>query len=190
MKEKIILDKDVILPQKETLEVYKLNVQGAPQYVVSEEKVKYWLSTHTECKCGNIHRRTSYCNPCAERRQKDSYLKHQFKEWDGTTCVCIHNSDEYFWDPESIEEYCEENECESEDLRLMICEPNKLHEIGAEHFYEQDYWPENLDSLADFDKVLNEKLKELNAYIQTLKPISWSQGRFRTEHKYEPEWKK
>jgi len=43
--------------------------------------------------------------------------------------------------------------------------------------------PENYDSLSDFSKEFVQKLKEFNEYIATLKPLSWSEGIYRTEYK-------
>src|SRR6187402_1772068 len=140
-KEKIILEKDVVLPPKETIEVYNLGTDKVPQYIVTEKTAIYKLTTHIECDCGNVYARNSYCSFCASKREKESYFKKPFKEWDGETAICIHNDDTYFWDEESIVDYIEENELESEDLRLVICEPNHLHEIDIEYFCEQDYFP-------------------------------------------------
>ena len=52
--EKIILEKDVILPNKETIEVYNLGTVQQPRYVVTEKTVRKELSTHKVCEsCGN-----------------------------------------------------------------------------------------------------------------------------------------
>ncbi len=187
MKEKIILEKDVVLPQKTTIEVFEMPA-GYPKYIVTEETARQHLATHKKCELGHIYPKNSYCARCAGKRSNENYLKKEFQEWDGETPLVIYNDDTYFWNQESIEEYIEENELESDELQLVICRPNHLHEICED--YWEDGWPENLDSIADFDKVLDEKLKDINAYIKTLKPVSWSEGKYRTEYKYEPEWKK
>lgn len=177
--EKIILEKDVILPNKETIEVYNLGTVKNPRYVVTENTVRKELSTHKVCEsCGNNISKHSYCYPCYESKNKDNYFKKEFKEWDGKTPLVIYNSDEYFFDGDSVLDYIEENE--EEDLQLMICEPNYCPELSEEYFTEE-FLPENYNDLGDFDKGLVQKVKELNEYIRTLKPMSWSQGRYRTE---------
>ena len=51
---KIILEKDVILPNKETIEVCNLGTVENPRYVVTENTVRKELSTHKVCEsCGN-----------------------------------------------------------------------------------------------------------------------------------------
>lgn len=141
--EKIILEKDVILPNKETIEVYNLGTVQQPRYVVHESRARKELSTHNVCEsCGNNIIKNSYCHPCYESKNNERYLNKEFKEWDGKTPLVIYNSDEYF---------------------------------------TEEYLPENFDDLGDFDKGLVQKIKELNEYIGTLKPMSWNQGRYRTE---------
>ena len=180
--EKIILEKDVVLPNKETIEVYNLGTVQQPIYIVHESRVRKELSTHNVCEsCGNNISKHSYCRPCYESKNSERYLKKEFKEWDGKTPLVIYNSDEYFFDADSVLDYIEENE--EEDLQLMICEPNYCPELSEEYFTEE-YLPENYDVLGDFDKGLVQKVKELNEYIRTLKPMSWSEGRYRTEFNF------
>lgn len=180
--EKIILEKDVILPNKETIEVYNLGTAQQPRYIVTEQTVRKELSTHKLCgDCGSTIEKNSYCHSCYESKNKDNYLKKEFKEWDGKTPLIIYNSDEYFFDEDSLLDYIEE--AEEDNIQLMICTPNHCPELSEEYFTEE-YLPENFDDLGDFDKSLVQKIKELNEYISTLKPMSWSQGRYRTEYRF------
>jgi RNA polymerase subunit RPABC4/transcription elongation factor Spt4 len=179
--EKIILEKDVILPPKETIEVYNLGTAQAPQYIVSEKTALYTLMTHKICEnCGNIVGKNSYCRPCSEKRQNENYLKKEFREWDGETPLVIYNSDFYLFDLDDLTECIAENGIIG--LQLMICEPNYCPELSEEYFAEE-FLPENYDSLVEFDEGLVLKIKELNEYIRTLKPISWTEGKYRTEYK-------
>lgn len=179
--EKIILEKDVVLPNKEIIEVFNLGTKINPRYILSEKTVRSEMATHKECdKCGDIIRKKSFCNSCRDKIEKEKYLKKPFIKWDGETPVCINNSDQYFWSSDEIDDYLEENEIKSSELELVICAPNHIRSI------DEDYWsdemPEEYDSLSDFSKEFSEKLKEFNDYISTLKPLSWSQGVFRTEY--------
>ena len=176
-----ILAKDVVLPQKETIEVFNLGTKEAPRYIVTENTVRRELSTHEECSsCGNIIEKNRYCDFCQSKKESESYFKKPFREWDGETPVCIHNSDQYFWGSDEIDDYLEENEIDVSELKLVICTPNHVSQV------DEDYWademPENYDSLSDFNKEFVQKLKEFNDYISTLKPLSWSQGIYRTEY--------
>jgi len=177
--EKILLEKDVLVPIPEKMDVYK--VEGIPtRYFLSENSVRKNLATHKTCEeCGDTIKVRSFCRKCSEKKQNENYSKSKFLEWDGKTPLVIYNSDDYFFDEDSLIDYIEENE--TEDLRLMICTSNYCPNIDEDYF--SDEMPENYDTLSDFDKVLVEKLKEINKYISSLKPMSWSQGRFRTEYK-------
>ena len=181
-EEKIILEKDVVLPEKETIEVYNIGTKESPNYVLSEISARNQLITHYCClECGSIVKKGYSCNKCAEKRMDDKYSKAPFKEWDGETPLCIFNDDTYFFSEDEIEDYLEENEIEADELQLMICSPNHVHEIDADYWY--DDMPECYDSLEQFSKEFVEKLVEFNKYISTLPPLSWSQGIYKTAYK-------
>jgi len=46
MDNKIILEEDVILPEKETIEVFNIGTKLEPRYIISESTVRKELSTH------------------------------------------------------------------------------------------------------------------------------------------------
>ena len=173
---KTLLKEDVILPQKETIEVYNVGTAESPRYIVTEKSAREALATHSECStCGHTYRKSSYCENCSDKRAVERYQNKPFKEWDGETPLCIYNTDQYFFSEEDLQDYIEDN---GEPTELVICSPNYLRPI------EEDYWediiPENYGSLSeDFTK----KLKEFNNYIEDLEPISWSEGIYRTEYK-------
>lgn len=180
-QEVILLEKDVVLPSKETIEVYNIGTAEIPIYIVTEHTVRRELSTHKICEgCGEVLEKRTYCQTCSSKKSAENYFKKTFKEWDGETPLVIYNDDTYFFDEESLQDYIEENG--DENLELVICEPNYCPELTEEYFSEE-YLPENYDGLDDFDKGLVQKIKELNEYIKTLGPMSWSGGRFRTEYK-------
>lgn len=180
LEKPILLEKDVVLPAKETIEVYNIGTVEKPRYIVTEHTVRRELSTHKQCeKCGSVFENNSYCDSCSSKSENESYWKKPFKEWDGKTPLVIYNSDQYFFDAEDVEFYIEENKIDPKELNLMICYPNNCIQIGEEYF--TDEMPENFDCLSDFDKGLVSKINDLNFYISTLKPMSWSEGNYRTE---------
>lgn len=177
--EKIILPENVEL-EKVTIEVFK-SKDGKGAYFLSEDKARADLSTHKRCDCGEIIEIRDYCQPCASKRSHERYLNMPFEEWDETTPVCIYHSDEYFFSPEDIDDYLENNGLLPEDLELVICEPNYLREI--EESYWEDIMPENWDELSDGNKEVAAKLKELNELIRKQPAFSWGQGSKRTTYK-------
>jgi hypothetical protein len=177
-EQKIILEADVVLPLKETIEVYNIGTKEHPRFIVTEQTVRKELSTHKTCDCGNIYEKNSYCDPCATKRSLENYCNKPFKVWDGTTPLCTWDNDTYLFDIESIEEYLEENELEPSDLQLMICEENNISNIDES--YWEDIMPENWDSMADGNKEFVQKLKEFNEFINMQPPFSWREGNHRT----------
>ena len=183
MKKEIILEKDVKLPIKQIIEVYNLGTESNPSYVLTEKTARYRLSTHKNCEnCGSVMSKTSYCQSCYSKKQSEKYIQKPFKEWDGETPLVIYNSDIYFFDEEDIQNYLEEKD-DDDDLELMICEPIYVSQIDETYFLEN--LSENIKTLDDFDKDLAEKIKKLNEYIKTLKPIGWLEGKFKTQYKNE-----
>lgn len=172
--------KEMILP---TDEGTILKVETVPVYYsrhgkpfLTEQSARNDGATHNFCKCGQPKTKSNiYCEAC-EPKEEDRYLKKPFKEWDSETPLVIYGDDQYFFDEDSILEYCDENEIEkTTDLRLCICEPNHFTEIEPD--YWSDIWPENADELP---KEVDEALKKFNAVLNKAKPFSWSEGAYRT----------
>jgi len=140
-----------------------------------ESMARYRGCTHKTCECGKpMVKHYLKCEDCRFISTQEQYLKLEFKEWDGITPVCIYDTDTYFFDEDDIRDYCNDNECESEDLMLVLCKPNYPSQI--ESYIWEDILPED----GDIPKALQDKMDELNKFIQTLPPFSWSQGNKRT----------
>lgn len=181
---------DVIVPAPEKMDVWVVNnKRGNPIYCLSEDAYRRNVATQLKCStCGTNYESNSFCRVCSDKKQEESYNKKPFKVWDGNEPLVIYQDDTYFFDEDQLKDYIYENDLDDEDvknLRLMICEPNNCREIEEDYF--GDEMPENMDSLEEFDKGLVEKLKEINTYIKTLPPISWSQGMYRTTYTIEKE---
>lgn len=179
-EEVILLESDVVLPVPEKMDVYK--VEGNPiRYFLTPESARKHMATHKKCEtCEEIYAVRSYCRTCSAKRREEGYMKLPFKSWDYETPLTLYDDDKYFFDQEDLDFYISDNEIDPKDLRLVICKPNLCTTISEEYF--ADEMPENYDSLDQFDKGLVEKLKDVNEYIKTLRPMSWSAGDFRTEY--------
>jgi hypothetical protein len=141
-----------------------------------ERMARYDGCTHTLCAdCGKpVEKIRGYskCNKCREISDNKLFESYKKQEWDEVTPITIFRGDEYFFDRDSLDEYCEENENTPDKLQLLICVPNYVKEINDDIYC--DYLPEDR-SLDDVAPELAEKIKELNAYIRENNIIiSWS----------------
>lgn len=173
----------IILPSDSEAAEFK-TVQGwvgrdGRFYGKDERTARYAGSTHAVCEaCGAVAPKGRVkCDPCGAKSAHERYLKLPFKEWDGLTPLCLFGDDQYFFDSYDIDEYCENNEVSAEELELVICEPNYYTQIDF------DYWTDILPEDREVDEELVKKVDELNAFIEQLKPASWSEGRTRTEYR-------
>ncbi len=189
MNEEIILPSDDRAAKLTTVTGW---VSRAGHFYGNDERTaRYDGSTHNKCEtCGAVaNKGWLSCAACSNKKRHEKYLEIPFKEWDGTTPLCLHHDDKYFFSEDDLIEFIEENEDENytgEDLELMICEPNYASEIDADDMY-QDILPED-QSLDDRYPELAAKIEEVNQFIrEEKKAISWNEGRWRTEYKYKRE---
>lgn len=150
--------------------------------VDSTEKKRIWLYTQTllikKCEKGHIYtKHWISCQDCREEDLPEKYLRLEFKEWDGETPLVIYETDDYFFDAESIQDYAEDNEIDIKDLKLVICNPVYLNQV-CESYWE-DALPEDW-SVGDVCKEVEQKLKELNEVISKARVASWWAGKYRT----------
>lgn len=143
-----------------------------------EHMARYEGSTHDICKCGEEKEKGyTICEKCRAAKNIENYYKMPFKEWDGKTPLVLFNDDRYFFDEDEIELYLEDNELHPSDLKLVICEPNHLHEVNP------DYWSDITPEDAELPEAVSKALDALNKAISEAKPFSWSEGIYRTEYK-------
>jgi hypothetical protein len=145
-----------------------------------ENMARYAGSTHRLCDCGEVMRKGwTKCDECRAKGRDERYNQLPFKEWDGKTPLALWDDDTFFFDVDDIECYLEDNEVEASDLRLVICWPNYPDEINIEQWSE--LLPEDGDGY--FPKEFETKIKEFNEFLKTMKPLSWSPSKTRTEFK-------
>lgn len=143
----------------------------------SEHMARYSSCTHQKCECGNLMEKGyTKCEECRAKAAIERYNNLPFREWDGNEMVYSGLADEYFHDEADIIDYCEDNEVDSKDLRLVICEPNYFRSVPEDFF--EDALPEDTEGLPE---KLEKAINVLNNVIASLPPASYSPGKIRTE---------
>ena len=181
------MTKEIVLDTDPSIVEYKTNIKGwvgkdGRFYGEDKGLAIYANSTHKKCDEGHIYSRGWIsCPECEAAKRPTKYMQMPFKEWDGETPLCLYMSDQYFFSSDDIEDYLDCEDLESSDLELVICEPNYLWEVSTD--YWEDVFPEDMDLKDVASKELVEKLKELNELIQKETPVSWGEGKFRTDFK-------
>lgn len=145
---------------------------------------RYWadriskdqLATHADCKdCGVEFEKNftfdKYCDSCENKLDSEEFSKLEVVEWDGKTGLNLWGTDTYFFDEDDILMYCEDRECEPNDLRLVLCDLVPYSPIDiCEHV--QDYVHENWEP----DDKLIALEKALNDYLATASTNTWTAG--------------
>lgn len=172
----IILDTDEAAASQKTITGWVS--RNGRFYGKDEQLARYDGCTHKTCECGNpVEKSWIKCPNCRAKKDTERYNAFPFKEWDGKEPICMFDGDKYFFSEEDIEMYLEDNEdLNPEDLRLVICEPNYPHEIT------EDWWADDLPEDGEMPKALSDKIDELNKFIKTMPPLSYSPGKIRTEY--------
>ena len=106
---------DRAITKVETVPVY---YSRSGKAFLREEAARNDGATYTFCKCGQPKPKFNIYCPACEPKEEDRYLKKTFKEWDGETPLVIFNDDQYFFDEDSLIEYCDEHEIKSSDIAL------------------------------------------------------------------------
>lgn len=144
-----------------------------------EAAARYSGCTHKICECGNLMKRFyTKCDQCISKLELERYNNLPFKEWDGKSPVYSDAYDKYFFEYDDISDYCEEENIDPVDLRLVLCVPNKYYHVRSD--YWEDIMPE--DSGGDLPKALQEALNNLHKVIDNLPPASWCPGKVRTNY--------
>lgn len=129
--------------------------------------------THLDCKsCGlEFKKRYSHystCPDCQHKSNIDKYYTMPLVEWDGKACLFEYLSDDkYFFDTDSIVEYCEDNEINPRDLMLVVCSTSNFSTIGFDNWEEEVH--EDWEPSAEFEQ----KLKEFNDFLSNEPSRTW-----------------
>lgn len=183
-KERKKVEKPVILPEdaEKLIEevpcvVYKVN----DQLYYTKKTAIYSVITHNKCSCGNLMERGwTACESCRLKKRSEVYKSMTYMKWDGEVPLVLFDSDVYFFDDDEIYDYIYNEELDQEqvdNLQFVICSPNRLRTVDYD--YWSDYFPEDYDP-ERHDPEFAKKLEEFNLFIESYKPISWSESKFRT----------
>jgi hypothetical protein len=138
-----------------------------------ERLARYDGCTNTVCECGKpCEKGWIKCIDCRDKADDERFRSFPKQAWDEKIPITLFRGDDYFFDREQLEEWCEEHEITPSEVQLVICKPNYAREINND-FYGDDL-PDD-SSLEDVAPGLAEKIAEVNKYIYDNRPIlSWS----------------
>lgn len=160
---------------------FKTNIEGwvnsEGRFWGKDEHMARWSGcTHLICECGKtMSKHYTKCEDCRAEGERQRYNALPTKEWDVQEYLYSHAADKYFFSPEDLYEYCEEEEVDPNDLRIVDCDPNYLSTLD----FDGDLFPDDNEAEDVIDDELLKMLDELNKKIQVHKPISYSPGKVR-----------
>ena len=138
-----------------------------------EQMARYDGSTHRKCEANPEHpvyETNSYCTACHHARRAAKFREMPRAPWDGTTPLVVFDTDQYLWDAEAVHAYLKDNDIAPEDAQLVICKPNKLSQIDADH------WSDDLPEDGELPDAVGIALDALNRAIQQAPVASWTEG--------------
>lgn len=145
-------------------------------YGDDERIARYAGCTHQACdQCEAIvPRGRLICDACRNKATAAKYSALEAKEWDGETPLALFDCDTYFFDFESVEDYCDQNDCKVEDLQLVICTPIKPALLSAD-----DLFCDSLPEDGETPDAVKDAVEAVNQAIIAAPPFSWYPGKFR-----------
>lgn len=142
-----------------------------------KERAIYANYTHKRCECGGLTKKNwSCCDKCNAKKSKENFEKKEQVEWDGVSMMCLYNDDKFFSDMDEVLEYCEDEELEIGDLKLMHCEKQvNISEVNIDELNEEYYTEQNDGGVSYYHPEIAEKVEELNKLIRKAEPKIWFQ---------------
>lgn len=142
-------------------------------YGGDERAARYDGCTHVACEdCGEpTERGWLVCPKCKEIRDIKRYDAMPKVEWDGKGGLYSESCDRYFWSWDEVENYCEEEDTEISQLRLVICEPQYLHLIDPDDFCDE------LAEDGELPDTIIKAIDDFNKVIKDEPPVSWYPGK-------------
>ena len=142
-----------------------------------DEHMARWCgATHRQCEKNPdhpIHEIRFYCQQCHQESRRAKFAAMRVKEWSGEPLV-IFDSDQYFFDKDSLRDFLIDSDIDLTDLQLCVCEPNMPREIDPSDVFSDDL-PEDGEIR---DQQLVAAFELLNEMIRQSEPLSWTEGKF------------
>lgn len=140
-----------------------------------EHQARWCGATHRKCKNKpdehSIHSTHGYCEECHRESRQAKFATFERAVWSGEPLV-IFDSDQYFFDVESLTDYCYEHSLLPSELQLMICEPNYPPEFDLEQHCEE-IMPDGEDYYY-LPQAVRDAAEALNKALKESAPVSWS----------------
>lgn len=142
-----------------------------------EHQARWCGATHRKCKNKPdehaIHITHGYCEDCHRESSQAKFATFERAVWAGEPLV-IFDDDQYFFDAESLADYCLEHSLLPSELQLLICEPNYPPLFDVEQHCEEII-PDGGDFYSLPQAVLD-AADALNKAIKESEPVSWGQS--------------
>ncbi len=171
-------DTKIILKSSDEAAKYVENISGWVDrhgrfYGTAEDQARWSGCTHIECdECGSIRERNSYCRPCHEKKTIKKFNALEKRQWDEKTPLYLDNTDEYFFDYESLLEYIDEHRLKLNKMRLVLCRPVKMITV------DEDYFLEQMHEDAELPAEVATALEALNTAILDAETITWEPDKY------------
>lgn len=151
----------------------------------NEHMARYDGCTHDVCECGEVKaKHYTRCNACDSKRSLELYLGLPYQEWDEEYPVMEDGGTRLFMTADDVREYCECNDINPEDLRLVICEPQHLNEIELDDLNSDNLCEDS--SVKDVHPEIWEAVEKVNEMIRRRDGVlSWYPGDVRTSVNFE-----
>lgn len=143
----------------------------------NEHQARWSGSTHR--KCGKhpeqhpAYPSNSYCESCRKEYRQAKFAEMKRVAWRGEPLV-IFDTDTYFFDAESLEDYCRDHDVLPGDLQLVICLPNHIDQFDILQHCEE-ILPED-GEISFIPEAVQVAVEALNKAIKESAAVSWSQG--------------
>lgn len=129
----------------------------------NEHLARWSGCTHIKCDCGNLtEKQWTACKECRNKKSIEKFKSFQVVDWDRETPICLYDSDEYFFDEESLDDYCEEHGCNKKDLMLVLCKASERQVLEPKEFLADDThedWEPSIEIIKAAD-AFNEAVKK------------------------------
>lgn len=138
--------------------------------------------THENCnECGKEFKKNytydEFCDDCRKKKEEESYLKMDLVEWDGDSALYLYDStDKYFFDYSDILDYCDEEDVELKDLKLVVCTKSSFSPIDLQNITEEvthDDWEPSEEFMSKFN--------EFNEWLENQNTNTWFPGNKRVD---------